>query len=167
MSSLNELKDSLKEAFAPKACETSGEKPACGCGSFGYGVNIAAFSLAALLFLLCLLTAFVDSSTFINRLYTTAVMWNLPVVTILMIVLSFAINCKRGTCNLLNLIATGLMVLAFLLSNITKNTVQDVVSNADNLVSVAAEAVVDNVDNVEDWKDEVEDAVEDAAKELR
>ncbi|MDO5496889.1 MAG: hypothetical protein Q4F45_03320, partial [Alistipes sp.] len=115
----------------------------------------------------CLITAFVDSSTFINRLYTTVLTWNLPLVAVLMIVFSFALNCKRGACNLLNWIATGVMVLAFFFSNVTKNAVQDAVSNADNFVGIVAEAIVDNVDNIEDWQDDMQSAIEDAEDEIR
>lgn len=152
---------------APQACSVQAEKPACACGSFGCGLSIAALSLASVLFLLCLITAFVDSSTFINRLYTTALAWNLPLVAVLMIVFSFALNCKRGACNLLNWIATGVIILAFFLSNVTKNTVQDVVSNADNFVGVASEAMSDEAENISDWAEELEDAAEDAEDEIR
>lgn len=152
---------------APHACSAQSEKPACACGSFGCGLTIAALSLASVIFLLCLITAFVDSSTFINRLYTTVLTWNLPFVAVLMIVFSFALNCKRGACNLLNWIATGVMVLAFFFSNVTKNTVQDAVSNADNFVGIVAEAIVDNVDNIEDWQDDMQSAFEDAEDEIR
>jgi hypothetical protein len=152
---------------APQACSVQAEKPACACGSFGCGLSIAALSLASVLFLLCLITAFVDSSTFINRLYTTALAWNLPLVAVLMIVFSFALNCKRGACNLLNWIATGVIILAFFLSNVTKNTVQDVVSNADNFVGVASEALSDEAENISDWAEDLEDAAEDAEDEIR
>jgi hypothetical protein len=152
---------------APQACSVQAEKPACACGSFGCGLSIAALSLASVLFLLCLITAFVDSSTFINRLYTTALAWNLPLVAVLMIVFSFALNCKRGACNLLNWIATGVIILAFFLSNVTKNTVQDVVSNADNFVGVASEAMSDEAENISDWAEDLEDAAEDAEDEIR
>ncbi len=151
----------------PHACSAQVEKPACACGSFGCGLTIAALSLASVIFLLCLITAFVDSSTFINRLYTTVLTWNLPLVAVLMIVFSFALNCKRGACNLLNWIATGVMVLAFFFSNVTKNTVQDAVSNADNFVGIAAEALNDEAENIRDWAEDLDDAVEDAEDEIR
>ena len=116
--------------------------------------------LAGLLALLCLFTAFVDSSTFINRLYTTAVMWNLPLITIAVVAYAFVKGeCKKG-----NLISVVLLVVAFLCSNITKNAVQDVVSNAENYVEVGTEAAIDILEDADDWQDIIKDVQKDVTK---
>lgn len=116
--------------------------------------------LAGLLALLCLFTAFVDSSTFVNRLYTTAIMWNIPLIAIAVVAYAFVKGeCKRG-----NLISVVLLVVAFLFSNITKNSVQDVVSNAENYVEVGKEAVIDVLDDADDWKETIEDVAKDVQK---
>lgn len=64
-------------------------------------------------------------------------------------------------------IATVLMVLTFLFTNYSKNIIQDTLSNTDNYVDIAAEAVVDNIDKVRDWEDVIGDAVRKATKSKR
>ena len=128
-------------------------------------VAITAVVLAAVLCLLSFLTMLIDSSTYINRLYTTACVWSLPLLTIVLIIYTF-IKKKEGS-NLLGWVAALMMVLSFLFSNTTKNFVQDAISNAENFIEVAAEAVVDNVDNVEEWKEIIEEAADDAQDKIR
>ncbi len=155
-----------------KFCAECGA-PACGgdnaqeCKkSFNYW-SIAALAIASILAVLCFVTALADSSSFLNRMYTTAVEWNLPLVCIVAIAAAFITTCKSRGNHLLNYIAVGLLVVAFCSSNINKNKVQDYISNCDNIVSVVAEGVGDNVSNLSDWMDEAEDAVKDAGRAWR
>lgn len=119
------------------------------------GWALAGVALAIVLALLCLITAFMDSSNFINRLYTTAVMWNIPLVTIVLVVIGFV----KSESKVLSYVSIVLLVAAFFCSNITKNSVQDVVSNVDNYVDVAAEAVPTIMKDARNWEKRLENAV--------
>lgn len=127
--------------------------------------SIAALAIASILAVLCFVTALADSSSFLNRMYTTAVEWNLPLVCIVAIAAAFITTCKSRGNHLLNYIAVGLLVVAFCSSNINKNKLQDYISNADNVVSVVAEGVSDNASSIGDWLDLAEDAANDLEEE--
>lgn len=128
-------------------------------------IALIAVTLAAVLFLLSFIIMLVDSSTILNRLYTTALLWQLPLLTVAMIIYLFAKH--KDECKILAWIATALMVLTFLFTNYSKNIIQDTLSNTDNYVDIAAEAVVDNIDKVRDWEDVIGDAVRKATKSQR
>ena len=128
-------------------------------------VALIAAIFAAVLFLLSFIIMLVDSSTILNRLYTTALLWQLPLLTIAMIIYVFLKH--KDECKILAWIATVLMVLTFLFTNYSKNIIQDTLSNTDNYVDIAAEAVVDNIDKVRDWEDVIGDAVRKATKSQR
>lgn len=126
-------------------------------------INVYGFAAAVLALLLCLLsliTALMDSSTFINRMYTTALEWNIPLVAIAATVVGFVVAQKEGKSALLSLAATGLLAVGFVFSNTTKNRVQDHISNLDNYVGVASEAVRDNASSVVGWLDMMVESVE-------
>lgn len=127
---------------------------------------IAGAVLALILMLLCLITNFADSSTFINRMYTTAIAWNIPLATIALIVVGFVVSHREKQPLLINIVSIACLALGFLFSNITKNTIQDHISNLDNYVDVAAEGMKDNAEDVIDWKDDIEDAAKDVEHEL-
>lgn len=127
--------------------------------------SLVALVLAAILALLCLITAVADTSSFINRMYTTAVEWNIPLVCIALIAIGFVTTCKARGSHLFNYIAVGLLIVAFGFSNINKNKLQDYISNADNVVSVVAEGVSDNASSIGDWLDLAEDAAKDLDEE--
>ena len=126
--------------------------------------GFAAAVLALLLFVLSLITALMDSSTFINRMYTTALEWNIPLVAIVATVVGFVVAQKEGKSALLSLAATGLLAVGFVFSNTTKNRVQDHISNLDNYVGVASEAVRDNASSVVGWFETMEDSVKEVEK---
>lgn len=145
-------------------CGASLEQPkAAASVKFNLGNNywaIAGLALAALLAVLCLVTAFVDSSTFINRLYTTALMWNLPLVAVALVAYGF----YKGEAKNIGLLSVILLVVAFFCSNVMKNSVQDVISNAENYVEVAKEAAIDVIEDAEDWQEIITDAGMDITK---
>jgi hypothetical protein len=124
----------------------------------------AAAVLALLLFVLSLITALMESSTFINRMYTTALEWNIPLVAIAATVVGFVVAQKEGKSALLSLAATCLLAVGFVFSNTTKNRVQDHISNLDNYVGVASEAVRDNASSVVGWLEMMEESVKEVEK---
>lgn len=123
----------------------------------GNGWALAGCVLAAVVALLCIITAFMDSSNFINRLYTTALMWQLPLVAIALTAYGFK-KSGQGESKVVGWISVLLLTAAFFCSNITKNSVQDVVSNVDNYVDVAAEAVPEIMKNGEKWGEKLQNA---------
>ncbi len=130
-------------------------------------INVYGFAAAVLALLLCLLsliTALMESSTFINRMYTTALEWNIPLVAIAATVVGFVVAQKEGKSALLSLAATGLLAVGFVFSNTTKNRVQDHISNLDNYVGVASEAVRDNASSVVGWWEMMEESVKEVEK---
>ena len=145
-------------------CGASLEQPkAAASVKFNLGNNywaIAGLALATFLALLCFVTAIVDSSTFINRLYTTALMWNLPLITVALVAYGF----YKGEAKNIGLLSVILLVVAFFCSNVMKNSVQDVISNAENYVEVAKEAAIDVIEDAEDWQEVITDAGMDITK---
>ena len=145
-------------------CGASLEQPKAATSvKFNLGKNywaIAGLALAALLAVLCLVTAFVDSSTFINRLYTTALMWNLPLITVALVAYGF----YKGEAKKVGILSVVLLVVAFFCSNVMKNSVQDAISNAENYVEVAKEAAIDVIEDAKDWQELIIDAGTDITK---
>lgn len=127
---------------------------------------IAGALLALIMMLLCIITNFVDSATFLNRMYTTVIEWNIPLATIALIVVGFAISRREKQPLLINFVGVAFIIVAFIFSNVTKNKVQDHVSNFENYIDIAAEAMKDNAEEVIDWKDNLEDAAADVAAEF-
>ena len=121
--------------------------------------SVAGVALALLLAVLCVVTNLVDSSTFINRLYTTALAWNIPLATIALVVIGFTISIREKKPRSMSLLSVILLVVAFLFSNVNKNMLQDHLSNADNYVDVVSEGIKDNAGNIIDWKNSIEKAV--------
>ena len=122
--------------------------------------------LALIMMLLCIITNFVDSATFLNRMYTTVIEWNIPLATIALIVVGFAISRREKQPLLINFVGVAFIIVAFIFSNVTRNKVQDHVSNFENYIDIAAEAMKDNAEEVIDWKDNLEDAATDVAAEF-
>ena len=145
-------------------CGASLEQPkAAKSVKFNLGKNywaIAGVALAAFLALLCFVTAIVDSSTFINRLYTTALMWNLPLITVALVAYGF----YKGEAKKVGILSVVLLVVAFFCSNVMKNSVQDAISNAENYVEVAKEAAIDVIEDAKDWQELIIDAGTDITK---
>lgn len=128
--------------------------------------SLAALVLSFFIFLVAVLTAFIDSSTFLNRIHTTMLVWQLPLVAIGLITLAFykaekeADNAPKS--GLMRFVSIILMVIALFVTNISKNTVQDVASNVENYVDIAAELIDDEASNVRGYAKTLERAVEDA-----
>lgn len=133
--------------------------------------NITIYTCAALIFSLIILflsfiTAIVDSATFLNRMYTTALEWNMPLATIALIVIGFVVCQKEGRKQLFNIVAAAMLFVAFIFSNTTKNMVQDHISNFENYVDVAAEAMHDEAENIIDWSEKIEEGAEEVEDEF-
>ena len=133
--------------------------------------NITIYTCAALIFSLIILflsfiTAIVDSATFLNRMYTTALEWNMPLAAIALIVIGFVVCQKEGRKQLFNNVAAAMLFVAFIFSNTTKNMVQDHISNFENYVDVAAEAMHDEAENIIDWSEKIEEGAEEVEDEF-
>ncbi len=126
-----------------------------------------ALLLAALLLVLSFITSSVDSASFINRMYTTALEWNLPLAAIALVVVAFVTSQRERKNQLLNLVAVAMLAVAFVFSNPNKNMVQDHISNLNNYVNVSAEAVRDNLDNVDKWMEKAQDTAEDIERDVK
>lgn len=129
--------------------------------------NFKTFSMAALvlsgfIFLIVVLTALIDTPTFLHRMHSTIIAWQLPLVAICMI--AYASVKEQGTLlnSIFRLTAAGLLFIAFLCTNLTKNIVQDVASNIENYVDVAEKTIKSEAENVKDYEKQLERAVEDA-----
>ena len=126
----------------------------------------AALILSLIILFLSFITAIVDSATFLNRMYTTALEWNLPLAAIALVVIGFVVCKKEGRKQLLNVVAAVMLFVAFIFSNTTKNMVQDHVSNLENYVDVVAEAMHDDAENIIDWGDKIQESAEEVEDEI-
>lgn len=125
--------------------------------------SLAALVLSFFIVFVAMLTAFMDSSTFINRIHTTILLWQLPLVAIGLIVMAFCRERYSDTGSvIMRYVSIIFMVIALFTTNITKNTVQDVASNVDNYVDVAAELIEDEASNIRGYAKTIERAVIDA-----
>ena len=79
----------------------------------------AALILSLIILFLSFITAIVDSATFLNRMYTTALEWNLPLAAIALVVIGFVVCKKEGRKQLLNVVAAVMLFVAFIFSNTT------------------------------------------------
>lgn len=112
--------------------------------------------------MIVVLTALIDTPTFLHRMHSTIIAWQLPLVAIGMI--AYASVKEQGTLlnSIFRLTAAGLLFIAFLCTNLTKNIVQDVASNIENYVDVAEKTIKSEAENVKDYEKQLERAVEDA-----
>lgn len=154
--------------------------PSCGKAVSAMRINVnlgnisvytcAALILSLIILFLSFITAVVDSATFLNRMYTTVLEWNMPLAAIALVVVGFVVSQKEGRKQLLNVVAALMLFVAFIFSNTSKNMVQDHVSNLENYVDVVAEAMHDDAENVVDWRDKIvesADEVEDKFRDAR
>jgi uncharacterized membrane protein len=128
--------------------------------------SCAALALSAFILLISVLTLVIDTPTFINRIHTTIIFWQLPLVTIGLLVCAFL---KEKDCELLGklrLAAIGALVVGFFCTNLTKNIVQDVVSNAENYVDVAVATMDSEAENVVEYGVKLETARKAAEKKI-
>lgn len=129
--------------------------------------NFKTFSMAALvlsgfIFLIVVLTALIDTPTFLHRMHSTIIAWQLPLVAIGMIAYASVKEQDTLLNSIFRLTAAGLLFIAFLCTNLTKNIVQDVASNIENYVDVAEKTIKSEAENVKDYEKQLERAVEDA-----
>lgn len=134
--------------------------------------NFKTFSMAALvlsgfIFLIVVLAALIDTPTFLHRMHSTIIAWQLPLVAIGMI--AYASVKEQGTLlnSIFRLTAAGLLFIAFLCTNLTKNIVQDAASNIENYVDVAEKTIKSEAENVKDYEKQLERAVEDANEKVK
>ena len=128
--------------------------------------SMAALVLSAFIFFIVSLTAMIDTPTFLHRIHTTIIAWQLPLVTIGLI--AYASVKEQGELmnTIFRLAAAGLMILAFFCTNLTKNTVQDVASNISNYVDVAGKTIKNEAENMKEYEKQLERAVEDAEERM-
>lgn len=108
--------------------------------------TVAGTVIALVLLLLAFVGLVSDSGTFLNRLYTTATLWHLPLVSIALLAYGIACDKKAGKKSQLAVVGIVALILAFFLSNPLKNTVADAASNVENIANVSKNAVKSNAD---------------------
>lgn len=129
--------------------------------------SLAALVLSAFIMLIALLTAFIATPSFLNRLHTTILLWQLPLVTIGLIVVAALTETESGLAKIFRLIAVGTLTLGFIFTNVTKNTVQDTVSNISNYVDVAKATIEHEAENIEEYGRSIEHAINRAERDMR
>lgn len=128
--------------------------------------GLVALVLSAVIFFITVFTSLIDGATFLSRIHTTIIVWNLPLVAIGLIIYSFVVNKDEDEKNNFGWVSVALMSVSLFLSNPTKNAVQDFGSNVGNFVDVAASLIVDESKNVEEYGETMMDAVKDAQDEF-
>ena len=123
-----------------------------------------ALALSGLVFLVVVLTSLIDGATYLSRLHTTIIAWQIPLVTIGVIIYSFVTEKEEGKTNLFAWVAVGLMAFSMLCSNLTKNVVQDAGSNVENYVDVAAKIIKKESRKAEKYEKTLEKAAKSAMK---
>lgn len=99
--------------------------------------------IACVLLLLTFVGLVSNSGTFLNRLYTTAMMWHLPLVSIALLVYGIVCDKKEGKSSTLAIVGIVAIIIAFFLSNPLKNTVADAASNVENIAKIGQKTVSD------------------------
>ena len=120
--------------------------------------STVALALSSVVFLVVVLTSLIDGATYLSRLHTTIIAWQIPLVTIGVIIYSFVSEKEEGKCNLFAWIAVGIMAFSMLCSNLTKNVVQDAGSNVKNYVDVAAKVIKKESKKAEMYEETLEKA---------
>lgn len=128
-------------------------------------ISLIALVLVTVVFFITVLTAFISTPTFLNRLATAIITWQLPLIIVGLLVFASVFE-KEKKASLFRLIATGLLVLSFFFTNTTKNMVQDTVSNAGNFVDVAAATIEKEFDNVDEYEEKIEDTIDDITRKM-
>lgn len=128
-------------------------------------ISLIALVLVTVVFFITVLTAFISTPTFLNRLATAIITWQLPLIIVGLLVFASVFE-KEKKASLFRLIATGLLVLSFFFTNTTKNMVQDTVSNAGNFIDVAAATIEKEFDNVDEYEEKIEDTIDDITRKM-
>ena len=111
-------------------------------------------------------TALVNEATVFSRLHTTIIQWQLPLVTMGVIIYSFISEREDSKVNFLAWLAIIPMATAMCLTNLSKNLVQDVASNVDNYVNVSASVIEDESGNVVKYEERLTRAIDYAEKRI-
>ena len=125
--------------------------------------SLISLVVVSFVFLVTFLTAFIATPTFLNRIGTTIIQWNLPLIIVGLLVVASLFE-KEKLARLFRLIASGLLVLTFFFTNSTKNMVQDGVSNLENYLDVAIATAEKEIDNIDKYEEKVMDAAEDITR---
>lgn len=125
--------------------------------------SLISLVVVSFVFLVTFLTAFIATPSFLNRIGTTIIQWNLPLIIVGLLVVASLFE-KEKLARLFRLIASGLLVLTFFFTNSTKNMVQDGISNLENYLDVAIATAEKEIDNIDKYEDKVMDAAEDITR---
>ena len=126
--------------------------------------STVALVLSSVIFLVVVLTSLIDGATYLSRLHTTIIAWQIPLVTMGVVIYSFVSEKEEGKINLFAWIAVGLMAFSMLCSNLTKNVVQDAGSNVGNYVDVAAKIIKKESKKADKYEETLEKAAKSAMK---
>lgn len=127
--------------------------------------SFIALAITGFVLLISLLTTFIATPTFLNRLETTIIAWNVPLIIVALLVLAALTEKEDKQARLFRLLATIGLVVSFCFTNMSKNVVQDVVSNASNYVDVATATIEKEYDNISDYEHEFQKTARKIAKE--
>lgn len=127
--------------------------------------SFIALAITGFVLLISLLTTFIATPTFLNRLETTIVAWHLPLIIVALLVVAAIVEKKDKQARFFRILAILGLVASFFFTNLTKNTVQDVVSNASNYVDVATATIEKEYDNISDYEHEFQKTARKIAKE--
>ena len=128
--------------------------------------GIVALILSLFVCFVATYTALVNEATVFSRLHTTIIQWQLPLVTMGVIIYSFISEREDSKVNFLAWLAIIPMATAMCLTNLSKNLVQDVASNVDNYVNVSASVIEDESGNVVKYEERLSRAMEYAEKRI-
>lgn len=128
--------------------------------------SFTAVALAAFILLITFLTAVIATPSFLNRIHSTILIWQLPLVTIGLIVLAAMTEKEDKLAKLFRLIALGALVIGFFCTNITKNSIQDTISNIGNYVDVAKATIEHEAENIEEYGETLERAMNKAQRDM-
>jgi hypothetical protein len=122
--------------------------------------SFIALALTAFVLLISLLTTFIATPTFLNRIESTIILWNLPLIIVALLVFA-AVTEKQNkrACSFRRLAIVGL-IISFFCTNVSKNAVQDVASNISNYVDVATATMEKEYDNVREYAGEFKGTVD-------
>ena len=125
--------------------------------------SVVAFVLSLLICAVAVITSFTDGATYLSRLHTTIIQWNLPLVAMGVIIYSFISERDETTSNAMAWLAVCFMAIAMFCTNITKNAAQDVCSNIGNYVDVATSVIDEESGNVKEYGNKLEKSLKAAA----
>ena len=113
--------------------------------------SFAALALSLFILLIAILTTVIDTPTFINIVQTTIVAWHLPMVAIALLAYAFVKEKGDDLLKKFRLLTIVVLAAGLFCTNLTKNTVQDVVSNASSYVDVATATVEKEAKNLMEY----------------